>query len=40
MRTVVLALVLLVVLVCTVAEPLAPTATLSAPEVLGASTPI
>lgn len=35
MRTVLLLLVLVVVLVCTVAEPLAPTATLTAPEVLG-----
>jgi murein DD-endopeptidase MepM/ murein hydrolase activator NlpD len=33
-------LVLLVVLVCTVAEPLAPTATLTAPDVLGPTTPI
>jgi murein DD-endopeptidase MepM/ murein hydrolase activator NlpD len=40
MRAVLLILVLVVVLVCTVAEPLAPTATLTAPEVLGATTPI
>lgn len=40
MRAVLLFLVLLVVLICTVAEPLAPTATLTAPEVLGAGTPI
>jgi murein DD-endopeptidase MepM/ murein hydrolase activator NlpD len=40
MRTVFLLLVLVVVLVCTVGEPLAPTATIKAPEILGPTTPI
>jgi len=40
MRIGLLLLVLLVVLVCTVAEPLAPTATLTAPDVLGPTTSI
>lgn len=40
MRTLLLVPVLLVVLVCTVAEPLAPTAAVEAPEVLGPETPI
>jgi murein DD-endopeptidase MepM/ murein hydrolase activator NlpD len=40
MRTILVVLVLLVVVVCTVGEPLAPTATITAPAILGPTTPI